>query len=107
MIKIISFLKYLAGQGLAIQRRNSDYGNFNKLLNFWAEDIVGLHSWLARKHSYTSHPIQNDILRIVCHMVLRKIIKKVNDHSINFGIVIDGAPDIMHQSIITLLTLAL
>ena len=56
---------------------------FNELFNLRAEDIAGLHSWLARKHSYTSHPIQNDILRIMCHMVLRKIIKEVNDQSIN------------------------
>ena len=94
MIKIIPFLKYLAGQGLAIQKRNSDDGNFNKLFNFRAEDIAGLHSWLARKHSYTSHPIQNDILRIKCHMVLRKIIKEANDQFINFGIVVDGTQDI-------------
>ena len=43
LIKIISSLKYLAGQGLAIQGRNSDDGNFNKLLNLRAEDIAGLH----------------------------------------------------------------
>ena len=94
LIKVISSLKYLAGQGLAIQGRNSDDGNFNELLNLWAEDIAGLHSWLARKHSYTTHRIQNDILRIMCHMVLRKIIKEVNDQFINFGIVVDGTQDI-------------
>ena len=94
LIKIISSLKCLAVQGLAIQGRNSDDGNFYELLNFRAEDIAGLHSWLTRKHSYSSHPIQNDILRIMCHMVLRKIIKEVNDQSINFGIVVDGTQDI-------------
>ena len=97
MINIISSLKYLAGQGLAIQGRNSDDRNFNELLNFWAEEIAGLYSWLARKHSYTFHPIKNDILRIMCHMVLREIIKKVNDLSINFGIVVDGTPDIQEK----------
>ena len=67
LIKIISSLKYLAGQGLAIQGRKSDDGNFNEVLNLRAEDIADLHSWLARKHSYTFHPIQNDILCIMCH----------------------------------------
>ena len=57
LLKIISSSKYLAGQGLAIQGSNSDDGNFNELLNLRAEDISGLHSWLARKHSCTSHPI--------------------------------------------------
>ena len=84
LIKITFSLNFLAGQGLAIQGRNSDNGNFNELLNFWVEDIAGLHSWLARKRSCTSHPIQSDILRIMCHMVLRKIIKEVNDQFINF-----------------------
>ena len=94
LIKIISFSKYLAGQGLTIQGRNSDNGNFNELFNLRAEDIAGLHSWLARKHSYTSHPIENDIRRIMSDMVLRKIIKEVNNQSINFGIVVDGTQDI-------------
>ena len=87
---------------MAIQGKNSVDGNFNELLNFWAEDIAGLHSWLARKYSYTSYPIQNDILRIMCQMVLRRIIKEVNDQSINFGIVVDGTKDmqgIEHQCI--------
>ena len=30
----------------------------------------------------------------MCHMALRKIIKEVNDQSINFGIVVDGIQDI-------------
>ena len=64
LIKIISSLKYLAGQGLAIQGRNSDDGTlmsflislngwmetdewmetFNELFNLRAEDIAGFHS---------------------------------------------------------------
>ena len=99
LIKIISSLRYLAGQGLAIQGRNSDDGNFNELLTFREKDIAGLHSWLARKHSYTSYPIQNDILRIMCHMVLRKIRKEVNDQSINFGIVVNGTQDIQRKEL--------
>ena len=84
LIKIISSLRYLliARQGLAIQGRNSDDRNFNELLNLRTEDIAGLHSGLAKKHSYTSHPIQNDILCIMFHIVLRKIIKEVNDQSL-------------------------
>ena len=94
LLKLISSLKYLAGQGLAIQGRKSDDGNFIELLNLRSEDIEGLRSWLARKHSYTSHHIQNDILRIMCHMILRKIVKDVNNPSKVFGIIVDGTQDI-------------
>ena len=44
VIKIISSLKYLAGQGLAIQGRKSDDGNFSKVLNLREEDIAGIYS---------------------------------------------------------------
>ena len=44
LLKLISSLKYLAGQGLAIQGRKSDDGNFIELLNLRLEDIEGLSS---------------------------------------------------------------
>ena len=88
LLTIISSLKYLAVQGLAIQGKSCEDGNFIKLLNLRSEDIEGLHSWLARKHSFTSH--HNDILRITSHMILRKILSDVNNHSEIYGIIADG-----------------
>ena len=94
LLKLISSLKYLAGQGLAIQWRSSCDGNVIELLNLRSEDVEGLRSWLARKHNYTSHHIQNDIRRIMCHMILRKIVRDVSNQSKIFGIIVDGTQDI-------------
>ena len=93
LLKLISSLKYLTGQGLAIQGRSSCDENF-ELLNLCSGDIEGLRSWLARKHNYTSHHIQNDILRIMCHMILKKIMRDVSNQSKIFGIIVDGTQDI-------------
>ena len=90
-------MKYLAGQGLAIQGKSCEDGNFIKLLNLRSEDIEGLRSWLATKHSFTSQHIQNDILRKMSHMILRKILSDVNNHSEIFGIIVDGTQDIQRK----------
>ena len=94
LLTIISSLIYLAGQGLAIQRKRCEDGNFIKLLNLRSADIEGLDSWLARKYRFTSHHIQNGILRIMSHVILRKILSDVNNHSEIFGIIVDGTQDI-------------
>ena len=97
LLTIISSLKYLAGLGFAIQGKSCVNGNFIKLLNLRSENIEGLHLWLARKHSFTSHHIQNDILRIMSHMILRKILSDVNNHSEIFRIIVGVTQDIQEK----------
>lgn len=94
LLKIISSLKYLAEQGLAIQGKRSDEGNFMELLNLRCEDVHELRVWLNRKHSYTSAEIQNDLLKIMSHMILKGITKKINKESKQFGVIVDGTQDI-------------
>lgn len=46
LMKVLSSLKYLARQGLAIRGHIEDDGNLRQLLQCRTEDIEGLNSWL-------------------------------------------------------------
>ena len=48
LLKIITSLKYIAEQGLAIQRHNASDGHFATLLQLRSEDDDNLRAWLTR-----------------------------------------------------------
>ena len=76
---IISSIRFLARQGLALRGDGSDSSaNLVQLLRLRAEDTPQILEWLdrsARKH--TSHENQNEILDIMTHRVLREIFKVI------------------------------
>ena len=64
------------------------------LLQLRAEDDVNLKTWLSRKTTFTSGEIQNEILQLMSHAILRNICSNVNEMSTHFGLVTDGTQDI-------------
>ncbi len=60
--KILSSVKYLAQQGLALRGHGNEEGNFHYLLLLKAEDDPALGHWLKWNHSYTSPVVQNEML---------------------------------------------
>ena len=71
MIKIISSIRYLARQGIALRGYNEENPNFIQLLNLRAEDDDHLKEWLLRKSKkYTSPIIQNEILKDMALTIL-------------------------------------
>ena len=72
---ILSSIRYLARQGLAIRGHGDDSdGNFIQLLRMKAKDDDNLSSWMTRKdNSYTSPDIQNEIVDLMSSHVLRVI----------------------------------
>lgn len=94
LLKIISSLKFLAEQGLAVRGHDTASGNFRKLLELRSEDIPDLDTWLKRKQHFCSWEIQNEMLKLMSHTILRSIINEINSTSIYFGIVVDGTQDI-------------
>ena len=40
-------------------------------------DSDGLKQWLQQRRSYTSHEVQNEMLRIMAHQILRSILKDI------------------------------
>ncbi|XP_041374100.1 zinc finger MYM-type protein 1-like [Gigantopelta aegis] len=90
LLKIVTTVQYLAQQGLAIRGKESSDGNFMKLLELRSNDDVVLQRWLTRTTSYTSVAVQNELLKIMAHMVLRNICKNVG----LVAVIVDGTQDI-------------
>ena len=90
LLKIITSLQFLAQQGLAIRRKDVHDGNFAKLPELRGDDDDVLKRWLARKTSYTSAISQNELLKIMAHMVLRGICSDIGQ----FAVIVDGTQDV-------------
>lgn len=94
LLKLITSMKYLARQGLAIRGHDDDTGNFQGLLELRVEDDDEFRKWIGKKISYTSPAVQNEILQLMSNAILRAICKEINTESQEFGIVVDGTQDI-------------
>ena len=72
LLKIMSSIRYLARQGLAMRGDGDEEdGNFTQLLKVKGEDDPAVLEWLKRKsNKYTSHEVQNDLLRVMARHVL-------------------------------------
>ncbi len=46
-------------------------------MKLWAADSDGLKKWLQQRRSYTSHEVQNEMLRIMAHQIQRSILKDI------------------------------
>lgn len=97
LIKIIQSLKYLARQSIAIQSDKEEESNFIQLLKLRSLDDVTLKIWLEKKTGvkYTSHDIQNEILTLMSHHVLREIVNDIRSHF--FSLLGDEYTDISNK----------
>ena len=90
-LKILSNLRYLARQGLAIRGHGDETdSNFYQLLKLREQDDSRIQSWLTDK--YTSSDMQNEIIKLMALHVLRKVIASL--HSVPFlAIMLDETTD--------------
>ena len=66
LLKIITSIKSLARQNLAIRGHTDDNSNFTQLLKLCGEDSDELRQWISRdKYKWVSHDIQNELLEIM------------------------------------------
>lgn len=72
LLKIMSSIRYLARQGLALRGDGDEEdGNFLQLLKFKGDSDPDVLDWLQRKlNKYTSHEIQNEIIKTMAMHVL-------------------------------------
>jgi hypothetical protein len=93
LMSILTSIRYLAGQGLALRGKTEDEGNFYQLLLLRSDDIEDLRSWLTRKKDMTSWAMQNELLEMFGHAILRKMIVRIKEN-IQFSIIVDGTQDL-------------
>ena len=92
LFAIIRSIRFLARQGLALRGHSSDEGNFIQLLKLLSETEPALQSWLAKeREKYTSGEIQNEILRLMAHSILRKISQSVHNNTLMADEVTDSS----------------
>ena len=79
LIMIITCLQFLVRQGLPLRGDGDEQdSNFYQLLKLKGMDNPLLSDWLQRKSSkYTSHDIQNEIVKVMSMQVLRRIVSNL------------------------------
>ena len=101
LIKIIENLQYFCRQGQAIQGDTDLESNFFQLVKLRSKDDSLLLDWIQKKNNkYLSHDIQNEIVGIMAHQVLRDIVKDVGFNF--FSLIADEYTDISNQEQLTL-----
>lgn len=85
-------VEYLARQALPFRGHTEERGNFHQLVVLRGNESADLKSWIARKRSYMSHEIQNEILQIMAYQILRAIMKDVSSSNW-FALIADEATD--------------
>lgn len=94
MLRIIQNLVFLAAQGLPLRGHTDVNSNFYQLNELRRSDCVELDAWLKRQSriSYTSHDIQNELIEILAHTVIRSIAQSVKEAKF-FGLIADETTD--------------
>ena len=68
-------------------------GNFIQLLNLQIADSDALKKWLEKRRSYTSHKVQNEMLKITAHQIQRSILKDISTN-LWFSVIADETVDL-------------
>ena len=102
LLKVLSCIQFLARQGLPLRGGGDESdGNFLQLLKFQGQDDDVMREWLQRKcNKYTSHEIQNDLLKIMALCVLRSIADHLQKSPF-LTVMIDETADISNQEQVT------
>lgn len=93
-LKIVSCLRFLCRQGLALRGHDEGESNVVQLCQLLADDDPQFASWLQKKrNNYASPIIQNEILRIFGNDLLREIASNIRSSEF-FGILADECTDL-------------
>ncbi len=101
-LKILACMKFLARQGLPFRGHDDSVGNFSQILKHHAKEEADLSDWLQRKNNkYISHEIQNKLIQIMAHQVLRDLASKIKNSKF-ICIMIDETNDITNKEQVTI-----
>ena len=97
MIVVFDTARKLARQGFPFRGHEAADGVFNQVLSLISRSGNSeLKSWMSRKFNWTSGESRNEILQILHHEVLRKIVSEIHG-SKQFGIIVDETSNIANK----------
>ena len=89
----VTSLMFLARQGLAIRGHCHHGGNFYQLMRLRSADVPEVVSWLRRRDNWLSDTIQNELIEMLAHTLLRDVVSEVRKSPF-FSIIADGTTDV-------------
>ena len=95
LLIVISTLRVLARQGIAIRGHSDSESNFMQFLELQAHNVKGFKGWLERSE-YLSHDIQNEILSLMSQNILRSKLEKIRT-AVWFSVIADECRDITNK----------
>lgn len=97
LLKIISSIRFLGRQGLPLRGHTHSQGNLFQLVKLRCEDNADLKVWIDKQYKdFTSWKIQNEVLQIMAHDIVRLLCREVRDAGM-FAVVVDGTTDITRR----------
>ena len=104
LLKILSNLRFLARQSCAIRGDGDESdSNFIQLFKLRGEDDPRVYEWMMKRtNKYTSHEVQNDMLKVMALKVLRDIAAHLRDSSF-FTIMADETTDVSNREQVTII----
>ena len=95
LLKTLSNVRFLSRQGIAFRSDGDESdSNFTQLLHLRSEDNAKLVDWIKLKtDKYTSHDMQNEIVKVMALRVLRKIAGSLQSASF-FTVMVDETTDV-------------
>ena len=97
-LKILSNVRFLSRQGLAFRSDGSEINsNFMQLLKLRGSEDPRIETWLAKKsNNYTSHTVQNEIIKFMSLNILRSIATNINKSEF-YCIMCDESTDVSNR----------
>ena len=94
LYKILTNVRYLARQGLPLRGDGTENdSNYSQLLRLRGIDDPRVFDWIKRKSSkYTSADIQNEMLMVMSHNILREVAQNLQI-TLFYTVMVDEATD--------------
>uniref|UniRef100_H3ANJ3 HAT C-terminal dimerisation domain-containing protein n=1 Tax=Latimeria chalumnae TaxID=7897 RepID=H3ANJ3_LATCH len=102
LLRILQALQYLARKGIATYGHDDLNSNFKQLLLLMSKNDDVLRDWLTWKTTWTSVPIQEEIIALIASTIQHDIAREIRERKM-FGLMADETADVsrIEQMVIT------
>ena len=80
LLNQLSAMKFILRQGIALRGHSENEGNLPQLLSAWTVNSAILKHWV-KERKYMSHDIVNELVTLMGHNVLRKLLCRMKNQS--------------------------